>query len=165
VRAELLDDAGAATVRALLKEYTQQRIEWYSTLDGTRLAELDAATARTQDRLWSAIRGPARAQQTPVTALVVSGMNDVLNAQGYTQAAWWNRIPPAGWLLMTVLAFCANVLVGMGSQAKGQRLIFVLPVILALAFLLIADIDSPRRGLIAVTPRNLLAVAQSLGAP
>jgi len=27
------------------------------------------------------------------------GMNDVLNAQGYTQAAWWNRIPAAAWIL------------------------------------------------------------------
>src|SRR2546430_17441339 len=32
---------------------------------------------------------------TAVVALVISGMNDVLNSQGYTQAAWWNRIPLA----------------------------------------------------------------------
>jgi hypothetical protein len=35
-------------------------------------------------------------------------------------------------------------------------------VIVALAFVLIADIDSPRRGLIAVSPRNLLTLAESL---
>ena len=40
------------------------------------------------------------AQPTPVIALAVSGMNDVLNSQGYTQAAWWNRIPIAAWGLM-----------------------------------------------------------------
>ena len=36
-------------------------------------------------------------------ALVAKGMNDVLNAQGYTQAAWWNRIPVAAWGLMLVM--------------------------------------------------------------
>lgn len=39
--------------------------------------------------------GPAGAQPTPIFALVVAGMNDVLNSQGYTQAAWWNQIPIA----------------------------------------------------------------------
>ena len=40
---------------------------------------------------------PASAQPNAVVALAVEGMNDVLNSQGYTQAAWWNRIPAAGW--------------------------------------------------------------------
>jgi hypothetical protein len=40
---------------------------------------------------------PAVNQPTPLVALAVAGMNDVLNTQGYTQAAWWNRIPPAAW--------------------------------------------------------------------
>jgi hypothetical protein len=164
LRAGLLPEADAARVRARLKEYLSQRIAWYTTTDDARLRALDAATGRTQDELWEAVRGPVAAQPTAVTALVAGGMNDVINAQGYTQAAWWNRIPHAGWLLMLLLGFCANVLVGMGAKAREQHgLVFVLPVILALAFLLIADIDSPRNGLIAVSPQNLLNVAQSLG--
>ena len=39
-------------------------------------------------------------------------MNDVLNSQGYTQAAWWNRIPRAAWTLMVAIALCCNVLLG-----------------------------------------------------
>jgi hypothetical protein len=39
------------------------------------------------------------------TALAVMGMNDVLNTQGYTQAAWWNRIPMAAWGLMWASRF------------------------------------------------------------
>ncbi len=114
--------------------------------------------------LWRVVRARAAADPTPVMALVASGMNDVLNTQGYTQAAWWNRIPPAAWLLMLALAACSNLLVGMGAHTRArQALLPILPFIVALAFLLIADIDSPRRGLIAVSPRNLLSLAQSLG--
>ena len=36
-------------------------------------------------------------------SLAVAGMNDVLNSQGYTQAAW-NRIPKAAWSLMIAIA-------------------------------------------------------------
>jgi hypothetical protein len=34
------------------------------------------------------------ANPTTVMALVVNGMNDVLNSRGYTQAAWWNHSAP-----------------------------------------------------------------------
>jgi hypothetical protein len=30
-------------------------------------------------------------------ALVLAGMNDVINSRGYTQAAFWNRLPVAVW--------------------------------------------------------------------
>jgi ABC-type Fe3+-siderophore transport system permease subunit len=36
--------------------------------------------------------------------LVLAGMNDVINSQGYTQAAFWNRIPRAVWWLMATIA-------------------------------------------------------------
>jgi hypothetical protein len=163
VRADLIPDAESAKLRAGLRDYLHQRIAWYLETDERRLREVDARTAHLQGELWDIIRAPATAQPTPVMALVVSGMNDVLNTQGYTQAAWWNRIPPAAWVLMLALALCSNVLVGMGAKSRAhQALLLVLPLIVALAFLLIADIDSPRRGLIAVSPRNLMSLGQSL---
>ena len=98
-----------------------------------------------------------------MTALVVTGMNDVLNSQSYTQAAWWNRIPHAAWGLMAAIAICANMLLGFGARAaKMSALLLVFPLIVSIAFLLIADIDSPRGGLIRVQPQNLLSLAESL---
>jgi hypothetical protein len=107
------------------------------------------------------------AQPTPVMALVVSGMNDVLNSQGYTQAAWWNRIPTAGWALMGAIAICSNLLLGYTSRlcdGKAPRF-FILPLIVSVSFFLIADLDSPRRGLIRVSPQNLMSLSPSLRAP
>ena len=83
-------------MRALLRSYLDQRVLFYETRDDRRLRQIDAATAQLETDLWSAVRAPAVAQPTPVVALAVSGMNDVLNSQGYTQAAWWNRIPSCG---------------------------------------------------------------------
>jgi hypothetical protein len=93
-------------------------------------------------------------------------MNDVLNSQGYTQAAWLNRIPIAAWALMTAIAICSTMLVGIGARGAraGSRLHLVLPLVISIAFFLIADIDSPRRGIIRVIPQNLLSLSQSLHA-
>ena len=101
---------------------------------------------------------------TVVTALALSGMNDVINSRGYTQAALWNRIPYAAWGLMAAIAVCGNVLLGYGSRdARATALSFVLPLLVSISFLLIADIDAPRHGMIRVTPENLISLAQSLG--
>jgi hypothetical protein len=164
VRADLLPAADATKLRALLRNYLDQRVLFYITHDEQQIRQINARTAQLQTELWSAVLTPATAQPTPVVALAVSGMNDVLNSQGYTQAAWWNRIPIAAWGLMAAIAICCNGLVGFGSRhtkAKGI-LLLVLPLILSISFFLIADIDSPRGGLIHVNPKNLVSLVESL---
>jgi hypothetical protein len=166
VRADLLPADHASKVRALLKHYLDQRILFYTTRDQQQRRQIDASTAQLQAELWSGVQAPAAAQPTPLLALVVSGMNDVLNAQGYTQAAWWNRIPTAAWCLMVAIAIFSNLLIGYGARrAKGSELLLlVLPLVVSIAFFLIADIDSPRGGVIRVRPQNLVRLAQSLPA-
>jgi hypothetical protein len=53
---------------------------------------------------------------------------------------------------------------GYVSRNTGARVIrlLVLPIVLCIAFYAIADIDSPRRGIILVHPQNLISLAQSL---
>jgi FtsH-binding integral membrane protein len=164
VRADLLPAANAAKVRTLLKDYLDQRISFYQTRDEIELRQVEDRTAQLEAELWSAVRAPAMAQPTPVMGLAVSGMNDVLNSRGYTQAAWWNRIPIAAWALMAAIAICANVLVGYSARRAeaGGIQFLVLPLILSIAFFLIADNDSPRRGIIRVDPQNLISLAQFL---
>jgi hypothetical protein len=167
VRADLLPAPDAATVRALLRRYLEQRLLFYVTRDEQELRQIGVHTGALQAELWGAVRAPALAAPTPVAALAVAGMNDVLNTQGYTQAAWWNRIPLGAWLLMAAIAVAAHVLRGLGAKTpKPTSLVFlVLPLVVAIAFFLIADIDSPRRGVIRVVPQNLLSLSQSLRAP
>jgi len=166
VRADLLPTADAAGLRALLVDYLDQRILFYKSDQGDRLRQVNDATDHLQSELWSAVTHPAdAAQPTPVIALAVAGMNDVLNSQGYTQAAWWNRIPTAAWVLMALIAICANVVFGYGARrSKMGTIHLVLPLVLSIAFFLIADIDSPRRGVIRVSPQNLISLADSLHA-
>jgi hypothetical protein len=165
LRADLLPAADAANIRKLLGEYLDQRIRFYLNTDDIRRLKIDERTSQLQADLWSAVRGPSVAQPTPVSALALAGMNDVINSQGYTQAAYWNRIPVAAWYLMVAIALCSSVLLGYRSRSGNAvgKLIFLLPLLLSTSFLLIADIDAPRHGLIEVRPDNLESLAKSLG--
>jgi hypothetical protein len=164
VRADLLPAAEAQRVRALLASYTDQRVLFYKSRDSRELNRVNADTARLQTELWATVAKPATAEQTPITALVVSGMNDVLNSQGYTQAAWWNRIPPSAWFLMLMIGICCNVLIGYCVRRTGMEatVFLVLTLVVSISFFLIADIDSPRGGIIRVQPQNLMSLSQSL---
>ena len=97
LRAGLLPPADAANVRRLLVTYLDQRILFYINRNDARRAQIDQSTSQLQADLWAAFRGPTTAQPTPVAALVLAGMNDVINSQGYTQSAFWNQIPRAVW--------------------------------------------------------------------
>ncbi len=162
VRADLLPADDAAKVRGLLRSYLNQRILDYRTRSYEQRRVINSETARLQTELWSAVATPASAQQTPVMALTLSGMNDVLNSQGYTQAAWWNRIPIGAWLLLISISVFCNVLIGYAAHGKGSFILLILPITLAVSLFLISDIDSPRTGIISVRPQNLESLAESL---
>jgi hypothetical protein len=164
VRADLLPPADEAKVRALLRDYLTQRILFYNTRDYGKLQQINAATSQLQANLWSAVRGPSVGQTVPVASLTLSGMNDVLNSQGYTLAAWRNRIPRAAWVLMGTIGICCNLLIGYCSRRIEARpiLFIVVPLVVSISFSLIADIDSPRGGVIRVAPLNLVSLDQDL---
>jgi hypothetical protein len=89
----------------------------------------------------------------------------VLNSQGYAQAAFWNRIPTAAWGLMMAIAICCNLLFGYRLRSKASsKLLVVLPIVISIAFMLVADIDTPRHGIVIVSPQNLISLAASLRA-
>jgi hypothetical protein len=166
VRAGLLPASDGEKVRTLLRDYLDQRVLFYTTHDEQRTRQIITRTSQLQNELWSAVLAPVATQPTPTAALAVSGMNDVLNSQAYTQAAWWNRIPLEAWVLMAAIAICCNVLLGYGAQKVKTEgiLLLILPLVVAIAFFLIADIDSTGGGVILVSPHNLASLAESLRA-
>jgi hypothetical protein len=167
VRAGLLPAADASKVRELLTSYLNQRVLFYTTRSTQQLDQINASTTRLQADLWSVIQTCAVAQPTPVMALAVWGMNDVLNSQGYTQAAWWNRIPTATWALLGAVAICCNLLLGYTSRLGNfnAKWFFILPLIVSISLFLIADLDAPRGGVIRVSPQNLMSLSPIFGHP
>jgi hypothetical protein len=158
LRADLLPPDNATKVRSLLEKYVSQRIAFYTGAASGAVED----PARLETEMWLPVVHAATTQASPVTALAASGMNDVLNTKGFTQAAWANRIPNPAWVMMGLIAIFANLLLGYRARSTGILALMVVPVVTSVAFFLIADIDSPWGGVIHVTPNNLMAVAQTM---
>jgi protein-S-isoprenylcysteine O-methyltransferase Ste14 len=162
LRTDLLPGDLGARTRELLRKYFDLRVAFYEESDEQVAGDINRKTANLQTELWAAVSPVASSQPTPVIALVIAGMNDVINSQGYTLAAWWNRIPIGAWAMMGLMAISCNLLVGYSERRKGEAILFILPLVISLAFFLIADLDSPRGGVIRVHPQNLIAASQAV---
>ena len=65
---------------------------------------------------------------------------------------------------MFMIGICCNLLIGYCIRRTGMEFIvfLVLTLVVSISFFLIADIDSPRGGIIRVEPQNLVSLSQSL---
>jgi hypothetical protein len=164
-RLDFLPAATAASARALLRTYVDERVVFYTSSDPAELARNAKETDQTMRALWAAIVPDTRNNQTSVTALVASGMNDVLNAYGYTLAAWRNRLPIEVWALLILVAATCNFLIGFGAERLSPATHGILPLTASLAFLLIADVEAPHNGFVRVVPINLIDAGTAIRAP
>lgn len=162
LRADLLSDGVRQKVQGQLVQYLDLRIRRYQAHASDDITELAAKTSQLQLEMWDEVKNSGLASPHPVMATVVTGMNDVINRQGYTQAARWNRIPLPAWALMATIAVFSNFLIGYGAREYHIFTLLIVPLAIAVSFLLIADIDSPQGGLIRITPQNLIALSDSL---
>jgi hypothetical protein len=157
-RADLLTPADSAKVKPLLKKYLDQRLLFY----GQRGSVTPADTERLQTELWSALRPAIAEVPPPLMGVLVTGMNDLVNTQRSTQAAWMNRIPLAAWALMAAIGTGCCLLIGFRSRRRDWLAFAIVPLSASLCFFLIADLDSPQGGVIRVVPQNLMILAQSI---
>ncbi len=160
LRVGVLPKSDTDEIRELLAKYVDERIRFYVTFKARELKKLAESTSRLENDLWNATQAGI-GHRPGAMILVGSGMNTVLDNAGYTLAAWRNRIPIVAWALMWVVAVCGNFLYGYNSRrAESTRPhLFVLPLIVSISFLLIAELDSPRGGIARVQPENLKDVS------
>jgi hypothetical protein len=162
--ANLLVPADAAKVQTLLKRYLDQRMLFYTTRSPSRVSEIAADTVRLQTELLSTIRPAIAAVPAPLMGLLISGMNDVINSQRSSQAAWLNRVPVAAWALMTAIGIGCCWLIAYRARRTDWLAFMVVPTAVSVCFFMIADLDTPRGGAIRVAPVNLSSLSQSLPA-
>jgi hypothetical protein len=166
-RADLLVPADAAKVHALLTQYLDQRLLFYaiSAPRGALISRQDTDTARLQSELWSTVRPAIAAIPAPLMGLLVTAVNDVVSSQRSTEAVWLNRIPLGAWTLMVTISIGSCWLLAYRARWTDWVFFSIVPIAVSICFFLIADLDSPRGGIIRMTPVNLSTLSQSLKAP
>jgi hypothetical protein len=143
LRADVLPDPAASQLRDALKRYTDLRLQGGAEAD--RQAESLAA------EVWTLTVERARAAPTPVSALGVASVNDMIDAYGERQAALAARVPRQVFLMLGVLALMAMGLTGYSCGVIGYRALgatSVTSALVAAVVVLTLDLHEPRQGLI-----------------
>lgn len=166
LRASFLPDAHQAAIENLLRRYVDERLEFYHAgQDGAKIAAAERAAAQIQRELWTHTVAAGREAPTPLVPTFVNALNEMIDLDATRMAALRNHVPGAVWLLVLVVAACGCCLSGYAAGASGARSAFndaVLPLLIAVAITLIADLDRPRGGLIGISQQPLLDLKQSL---
>lgn len=164
-RADLAGAPIDTRMKSALFDYARLRVSYYRTGDRARQTQIARETATLQARLWDLAKQVGKDQPTPIGSIVVTGMNDVLNSQDYSEAARINHIPLGAWFLLIAIGGFACIVQGYGARGALRKgwLVTVLPVTVSLSVALIADIDSPQGGIIRVQPQNLSRLVVALG--
>ena len=162
VRADLLPAANGEKVRELLKSYLEQRILFYKSRDAAELAQVKARTAQMGSNIvecgegaggndadaggGASIIGDERCAE--LAGLYAGGMVEPDTDCGVgVDVGDRNSVQFDDWVL------CA------AADRKWIRLV-VMPLVVAVSFMLVADIDSPRGGVIRVKPLNLVSLQE-----
>ena len=156
LRAGLVAAPHRDTVRTLLQQYLDARIEGVRTLD---LATLRRRSDVLHDELWARAVAMAVDDRSDVTVMAVEGVNQVVELHVRRLALVNARVPEIIWLALYGLSILSMVLVGHHEGAKRDRQPFgvvVLAVAFALVILLIDDLDRPTRGLLTVNQGPML---------
>ena len=161
VRADLLP-ADAPKLRELLKTYLDKRLLFYAVRNPQRLRTISFETSQLQNDLWSAIRSGFASAAPPVQGMLISGLNDVMNSEASTQAAFDNRVPLVAWLLIVVIASGCSFLIGLRAHRTDWLVFLVIPIAVSISLFLIADLDSPREGAIQNGPKNLIRLTDAI---
>ncbi len=107
LRAELLPAADAAKDQGLSRTILEQRIDFYAIRDEESTGRSTSAPRSCRSNCGRRSRRPPSRSRHRFPRLPSPGMNDVLNSQGYTQAALVEPHPRAAWWLMVPIAVCA----------------------------------------------------------
>jgi hypothetical protein len=166
LRASFLPEAHKQSVEKLLRRYVDVRLDfYYAGEDQAKIDAAEKAAAQIHRELWAHAAAVGQATPTPLVATFVSTLNDTIDLDATRLNALRAHVPGAVWLLVLVVAVCGTFTTGLGAGASGERSAFanvLMPLLIAVAMMLIADLDRPRAGLILIDQQPLLNLKQSL---
>ncbi|HEX7391076.1 MAG TPA: hypothetical protein VF286_13275 [Acidiphilium sp.] len=148
--------------RTLLRRYVDARLAYLRATSEKRRLAGGVAEARLQDALWRNAEQAAAAAPTPVTVGFVTSLNQMIDIEAERVATRHDRLPGAVWLVLIVVTVGASLFTGMLMRGRHRVVLAVLPVMLAVILGLIADLDTPRTGLLTVSQYSMERLAAGL---
>ena len=167
LRASVATGAEGEAMQRLLRDYTEARIAVVQgSKDPAEVERLNQRTNTIQNELWRLARGIAERSPTPISGLLLSSLNDLIDLSLTNRRNFASHVPPYILRLLLTVSLFAVGAVGYGFGLVGSRqpaLSILLLGVWTLAIVLIIDIDRPQTGAVRIDPAPLVWTLQGFG--
>jgi hypothetical protein len=151
--------------KGLLKEYVDARLALDSAIgDEARFEEALKHSERVGEELWADAVAVAQNDRTAITATYINSLNETIDLNQKRMASLENRIPEPIWLLILSVSTIAVFTRGSTLTSRFWLTLILVPLTIALVVALIADLDTPSRGLIRLDQRAMERVKVEMNA-
>jgi hypothetical protein len=155
-RAEMLPEPFRGKILVKLREYLNSRTDFAKEdLDESALRASLARSKQLLHEMEEQAVALVEQNASPVIPIFVLALNQLGELTEKRLAAEENRIPPAIWLMVVLIAVLNCLVTGYSMHRRLLVNMIVLPLTVAIVMALVAELDSPRTGVIRVGQRSL----------
>ncbi len=161
LRAELLPEPYRSESLRLFKDYVEVRLEFANVgFDEDGLLRVHEKSSKLQRQLWNQADAAAQASPTPITGVYLQSLNESFDAADRRVASLEDRIPRTVWIMLAVLSMFTSLMAGLSVRKRSIPPMLLPSMMFAIVALLIADLDTPGKGLIRVDVRPIARLQQ-----
>ncbi len=166
LRTDLLDARTASAMRADLRLYLEERIDFaLAAADPAQRARVAARSSRLQRAMWTLAMGASRGDpHSTMTPLFISALNETIDLSAEQGAVLDAHIPDIVFFALVLIMLIAASMLGYAFGLQSARAVVskvLLALTLALVIGLIIDLDRPQQGLIRVNLEPLQTLQRS----
>jgi hypothetical protein len=162
LRASTLPQPYRDRSKQLLRQYVDARL----ALDDADKSQLNEAMSRSkqiQEELWLDAATVAQNDRSAVTAVYLNSLNETIDLDAKRIAAFEYHVAPPIWILIILVSLIAGFTRGATMTSRFWLSLILIPITIAIVVALIADLDTPTRGLIRLDQRALLRLKAEIG--
>jgi len=163
LRAAMLPEPMRTETQQLFREYVDVRL---AAVQSEKLSYAITMSEELQNRLWAQAVAATEKDRSPITALFVQSLNEVIDLHAVRMlTALRSRVPAVIWIVLFLLSFLSMSMMGYHEAlTNSRRSIAVLALILGFSsvLFLIVDLDRPRQGTFQVSQQAMIDLRNSM---
>ena len=162
LRASTLPQPYRDRSKQLLREYVDARL----ALDDSDKSQFNEAMSRSQhiqEELWFDAATVAQNDRSAITAVYLNSLNETIDLDAKRVAAFEYHIAPPIWILIILVSLIVGFTRGATMTSRFWLSLILIPITIAVVVALIADLDTPTRGLIRLDQRSLQRLKAEIG--
>ena len=162
LRASTLPQPYRDRSKQLLREYVDARL----ALDDADKSQFNEAMSRSkhiQEELWLDAATVAQNDRSAITAVYLNSLNETIDLDAKRVAAFEYHIAPPIWILIILVSLIVGFTRGATMTSRFWLSLILIPITIAIVVALIADLDTPTRGLIRLDQRPLQRLKAEIG--